>query len=275
MTVTFDFTLPSFIVQANITAVYQSSNSVSSGNTHYNLGGLTCTPGTHYADPQVGGAPYVWGQQPYTASWGSVPTVNSVTCSATGAGSVGGTLGQTSYSQVGLYIYYTGTAPPGSNAIPVNPPLAYSPGFGLSLSLPYSVGWDFTNTNSYVVTIPALSSPTSVYSTGQSITLMATNGSTSTTPTVQVNGITATVQKCGGNALASGDIVANLPAMMTYDRSVPEPHQSRIGMWRRFGEQLPYRRGLWRRFPRLDVQRRGSSDLRLSHAGCGWPCGYH
>ena len=112
-----------------------------------------------------------------------------------------------------LFVYYTGTAPPNPTAIQVLPPLNLANG-ALSLPLPIDGGLDTGAANAYVVAMP----PSTTQATGLSLCFLPAHSSTSTTPTLNVNGWGGLViVKQGGAALASGDISATAVACVRLD----------------------------------------------------------
>ena len=208
------FTLPAGISQANITAVYAAGvYSMNSAGISEYLEPPSCTDGTtsvNFFGANVS-------QLPLTGTsvlFGSVPTVSSVSCKLDAEGSgyiypgTGGYLG--AGGGFALYVYYTGTpiAPPPTQVI-VWSPLQINNG-NLTLAVPYNVGYDWSNTNSYNVTIPAYLAPGNAIAPGAEIVLEVQNSNTSTTVTVNANGTVRPVRLKDGVTLpAIGDIASN------------------------------------------------------------------
>ena len=208
------FTLPAGISQANITAVYAAGvYSMNSAGIAEYLEPPSCTDGTtsvNFFGANVS-------QLPLTGTsvlFGSVPTVSSVSCKLDAEGSgyiypgTGGYLG--AGGGFALYVYYTGTpiAPPPTQVI-VWSPLQINNG-NLTLAVPYNVGYDWSNTNSYNVTIPAYLAPGNAIAPGSEIVLEVSNSNTSTTVTVNANGTVRPVRLKDGVTLpAVGDIAGN------------------------------------------------------------------
>lgn len=223
-TISFAWTLPSYVIQANITSVYIVTSTFSGGTHDYDVNGLGCLGSP--VDPQQGSSINSWSSQGWTYHFSSVPTVNTLTCTASANASLNtGPYGSSGWSPV-LYVYYTGTAPPaGSALIYVAPPLQFADNT-LSLILPDNGAFDYTGTNTYNAIVPAFSNPLSP-STAQGPTINSTvvltvaHGSTSTAPTLNINGSgnrTIVIMKNGSPvALTSGDIVAGVPASLIFD----------------------------------------------------------
>jgi hypothetical protein len=216
------FTLPSYVLQSNITAVYAVASTSSSGNEHYALVGLDCGPGPHYVTPQGGSGLNSWSLQQVSMLWGSVPAISSVSCVTSGGATIGGGLGSSEVAAVGLYVFYTGAAPPADTNAQTAWPLTYTTPY-LSISFPYDVATDPINTNAYVATVPAyLNLANTTAATGPpvdtTVSLVVSNPSTSTTPTLAVNGqAAATIVGPTGNPLVSGDISSTYPARLLWD----------------------------------------------------------
>lgn len=204
--IAFGFALPSYISQANITAVYGMSWTSQTGalSNPLTCGGTSIAPG--------GSTPFPL--QSMTAILSPVPTISTLSCTSI----YGETLfasppGEIDYSLVGLFIYYTGTPPPVTNPIQVNPPLYYRTN-NLGLSLPYDYGTDATSTNAYNVSIPAYIAP----APGETVKLFVSNSNTITTPSLAVNGWDAiTIIGPKGSALSAGDLSTTLPNVLIYD----------------------------------------------------------
>ena len=221
------FTLPAGISQANITAVYAAGvYSIASAGDQY-LEVPSCTDGTTSV--------YFFGasvsQLPLTGTsvlFSSVPTVSSVSCKLDAEGSSYIYPGTGGYLAAGggfaLYVYYTGTpiaTPP--TQVSVWSPLQINNG-NFTLALPYNVGYDWSNTNSYNVTIPAYLAPGNSIAPGSEIVLEVSNSNTSTTVTVNVNGTVRPVRLKDSVTLpAVGDIAGNVgggigpPAVLILD----------------------------------------------------------
>lgn len=221
------FTLPAGISQANITAVYAAGvYSIASAGDQY-LEVPSCTDGTTSV--------YFFGasvsQLPLTGTsvlFSSVPTVSSVSCKLDAEGSSYIYPGTGGYLAAGggfaLYVYYTGTpiaTPP--TQVSVWSPLQIHNG-NFTLAVPYNVGYDWSNTNSYNVTIPAFLAPGNSITPGSEIVLEVSNSNTSTTVTVNANGTVRPVRLKDSVTLpAVGDIAGNVgggigpPAVLILD----------------------------------------------------------
>lgn len=196
-------TLPSYINPANIIAIYPYSTISSTGG----LNTLVCTyNGVHNTNV------YPSGPQAYPptytvatpSGWGTDPT--KVVCSFSAAGSSDGNNRVYNIYDVGLYISYTGSAPPSTSALSVVPPLyvdSVNQTFGINL--PVDLGTDQGAANAYIINLNGFG----VNNTqpGTTVNFIALHANTTATPTLNFNGFgTATIVGPTGLPLAAGDI---------------------------------------------------------------------
>ncbi len=215
-----NFTLPSYIIPSNVTAIYAVA--VSSQTNFYgpNLGspGSPMTVAFSCASQSlIGTGPgHGWAVQqvtPLTTLTGT--TISSASCTAEIYANYSGG-GNLIIPQIGFLVYYTGTAPPVDNNVTVNPPLTYSLDTNsLGISLPTDIGIDSGSANAYVVSMPEYN-----FQTGLTIKVLLANASTSTTPTFVFNGSYAyTIKGPTGGNLSSGDMNTTIPAVLLWDGS--------------------------------------------------------
>ena len=213
------FALPSYVLPANVTAVYAVAVSSQTNFLGPSLGSpgyamttaLNCNTSFDLR-PAVSGWPQ---QQVTTVTTITGTTISSAVCNAhIGANYSGG--GNIVIPQVGFLVYYTGSAPPATNSIYVNQPLTYSADTSaLGISLPNDVALDTGAANAYAVSMPAYN-----FAPGLSIKMLVGHNSTSTTPTLAFNGSYAyTIEGKTGGALSSGDMVTTIPATLLWTGS--------------------------------------------------------
>ena len=216
------FALPSYVVQANVTAVYAIAISASTdiGGSELEAwevtgGGATWTGGQFNLVPG-GAATGVWAPGQATVPASSLPTNYSGISFASEFCCHGDTV---SVSMAALDIYYTGTAPPAYNPLLIQSPLNYNPQTNtLSLYSPFDAGYDFGAVNASQVIVPLLVNGPAL---GDQMTLIPGYTSTSTTPTVAVTNAALSgaypIVNQDGSALAVGALVANVPILMQFD----------------------------------------------------------
>lgn len=197
--------LPSYIAPANVTAVYGGFLSMKAGTL--GLTGdanFTAVNGSQLSI--TGGVSWPYGT--YTtelASGSGAQNFNFGTVQWVAADQ--STLNYTaeSYSQWQpvLFVYYTGSTPPASTAVTVDPPLYLSTGH-LGVTLPYDTGADAGAANAYAVSLSAYQALV----TGTEVCFDPANSNTGAS-TLNLNGWGAwPITKQNGAALVSGDIVA-------------------------------------------------------------------
>ena len=189
--------LPSYVLPANITAIYVAGSHSQSGAETY----TTSCPG---------------GANAQQANQDITSTGLTYTCS--GFFGSNATKGGDLNAQIEFYIYYTGTAPPVSSGYTtVNWPLVYDPiASTLSLQLPYDVGVDTGTVNAASVVVSAFSSQYESF--GEEVKFSPAYANTSTMPTFSLNGVSAlTITKCGQLPLAAGDYTTTDVADVIYD----------------------------------------------------------
>ncbi len=211
-TATFTFSLPSSISQSSITAVYGAAYSASGGTWGFtNINPLNCAEGTNRV--ALGPSTANYALQEVTTEFSLVPTINNVQCvMEVGSSNLAPQQGAATIGRIALIIYYTGSGSYTDNNIQVFAPLMYSPGLGLTLSLPYDIVYDTTSTNSYNATLPALNGGAA--SAGFGVKLIVSNSNTVTAPTLDLNQVTGTIVSNTGTAIAAGDIAAGIPAVL-------------------------------------------------------------
>jgi hypothetical protein len=213
------FALPSYVLPANVTAVYAVAVSSQTNFLGPSLGSpgyamttaLNCNTSFDLR-PAVSGWPQ---QQVTTVTTITGTTISSAVCNAhIGANYSGG--GNIVIPQVGFLVYYTGSAPPATNSIYVNQPLTYSADTSaLGISLPNDVALDTGAANAYAISLPFYN-----FAPGLAIKMLVGHNSTSTAPTLTFNGSYAyTVEGKTGGALASGDMVTTIPATLLWTGS--------------------------------------------------------
>ena len=217
------FALPSYVVQANVTAVYAIAISASTniGGSeleawHVTGGGSSWTPGGQFNLVPGGAATGVWAPGQATVPASPLPTNYSGISFASEFCCHGDTV---SVGMAALDIYYTGTAPPAYNPLLIQSPLNYNPQTNtLSLYSPFDAGYDFGAVNASQVIVPLLVNGPAL---GDQMTLIPGYTSTSTTPTVAVTNAALsgahTIVNQDGSALAVGALVANVPILMQFD----------------------------------------------------------
>ena len=216
------FALPSYVVQANVTAVYAIAISASTdiGGSELEAwqvtgGGAAWTGGQFNLVPG-GAATGVWAPGQATVPASPLPTNYSGISFASEFCCHGDTV---SVSMAALDIYYTGTAPPAYNPLLIQSPLNYNPQTNtLSLYSPFDAGYDFGAVNASQVIVPLLVNGPAL---GDQMTLIPGHTSTSTTPTVAVTNAALSgaypIVNQDGSALAVGALVANVPILMQFD----------------------------------------------------------
>ncbi len=140
--------------------------------------------------------------------------INTVSCVVQASHS-GGNAGTFVFvnATVQLFAFYTGTPPPVVNTVNINPPLNWDPSTNLlSLDVPPNVGADSGSANNYQVTMGS----TPLFIPGLTIGFVPLNSSTTTTPTLIVQGVlSGTIENSRGGALVSGDISSSAVAYVT------------------------------------------------------------
>ena len=216
------FALPSYVVQANVTAVYAIAISASTdiGGSELEAwqvtgGGAAWTGGQFNLVPGDA-ATGVWAPGQATVPASPLPTNYSGISFASEFCCHGDTV---SVSMAALDIYYTGTAPPAYNPLLIQSPLNYNPQTNtLSLYSPFDAGYDFGAVNASQVIVPLLVNGPAL---GDQMTLIPGHTSTSTTPTVAVTNAALSgaypIANQDGSALAVGALVANVPILMQFD----------------------------------------------------------
>ena len=214
-TITYTFgALPSYILAANVTAVYGFTVASSQPLVASNIAAVSmiCGPGSSTIVTSNAIIPI----NQYT-SGGSIMTgaqVSGSICTATANGSVFGAKSVNfDIKSVGLIVYYTGSAPPANTNILVEAPLYFNPSsLTLGITLPFDVGLDTGSTNALAASVAGYN-----LTLGQRITLAAAHNTSSTTPTFALNGLSAlTIVGPTGGALTSGDINTTVPAILMY-----------------------------------------------------------
>jgi len=215
------FTLPSYIVPANVTAVYAVAISSQANYFFPNFGSpgspmsyaLNCSTvnlaGTGIATngwttQQVSGLTTLTGT-----------TISSATCNASIYANFSGG-GNMIIPQIGFLVYYTGTAPPTSGNVLVSQPLTFNADTNsLGIFLPNDIVADTGAANAYAVSLPTYN-----FTPGLSIKMLVSHNSTSTTPTLTFNGSYAfTIEGPSGAALASGDMKTSVPSLLLWNGS--------------------------------------------------------
>lgn len=213
--------LPSYIVPANVTAVYAIAFS-SQTNFHY-YNSILHGPGNGMAANLSCGGQSVAGtgsdgwvsQQAAAVTSLTGATFGTGTCTAhIGANYSGG--GNMNVPLLGYLVYYTGTAPPASTAVNVAPPLSYNAATStLSISAPFDVLTDSGAVNAYAVSTTSVN-----FVKGATIKMLAAHANTSATPTLTFNGNNAyTVVGPTGLPLAAGDLSTSIPASLMWSGS--------------------------------------------------------
>jgi hypothetical protein len=140
-----NYTLPSYILPANVTSIYEfaisQSNMVSAAQEDFgiaNPGGGGVGSGTYFGVPHDLSGP---GLNPYglvevTAPFTGLPTnYSAVSLVANRCCNGGGAL---AIALIGLEVHYTGAAPPATTSLQIQPPLVYNP---TTNALGISAGW--------------------------------------------------------------------------------------------------------------------------------------
>jgi len=214
-TITYTFgALPSYILAANVTAVYGFTVASSQPLVASNIASVSMVCGPVSSIIVSSNAIIPINQ--YT-SGGSIMTgaqVSGSICTATANGSVIGAKSVNfDIKSVGLIVYYTGSAPPANTNILVEAPLYFNPSsLTLGITLPFDVGLDTGSTNALAASVAGYN-----LTFGQRITLAAAHNTSSITPTFALNGLSAlTIVGPTGGALTSGDINTTVPAILMY-----------------------------------------------------------
>lgn len=216
------FALPSYVVQANVTAVYAIAISASTdiggseleawqvtgGGAGWTGGQFNLVPG----DVATG----VWAPGQATVPASPLPTNYSGISFASEFCCHGDTVG---VSMAALDIYYTGTAPPAYNPLLIQSPLNYNPQTNtLSLYSPFDAGYDFGAVNALQVIVPLLVNGPAL---GDQMTLIPGHTSTSTTPTVAVTNAALSgaypIVNQDGSALFVGELAVGVPSLLDFD----------------------------------------------------------
>ena len=213
------YTLPSYVLAANVTAVYAVAVSSQTNFDLPNFGSpgsaldafMTCASQS-VTGVNVNG----WGIQQATALTSLTgTTLSSATCTAQIYANFSGG-GNLQIPLVGYLVYYTGSAPPANTNVIVQAPLTYNPDTQtLGISLPNDTVLDTGAANAYVVTMPTYN-----FQPGLTIKMLVAHQSTSTTPTLAFNGSYAyTIQGITGTSLQSGDLKTTIPAILLWNGS--------------------------------------------------------
>ena len=159
------FTLPSYVLAANVTAVYafgfsaDTLGAVGGGSCINPLAPVTAdgtvtATGTGSTSPHIYGTSSGWTVQQFTGLMSGLTGANVTTAQIQAAMSVSGDwqAGQTlNVPLVGLIVYYTGTAPPADTTFHVAPPLYYNPDLNI-----LSIGPDATFFASKLFSAPSI-----------------------------------------------------------------------------------------------------------------------
>jgi len=213
------FTLPSYVIAANVTAVYAVA--VSSQTNYFLYNSILNGPGQGMTpalscDGQglTGAGTSGWpNQQVTTLTPLTGTTIVGSTCTAhIGANYSGG--GNMIVPKVGYLVYYTGSAPPTDNNVIVAPPLTLNAdSHTLALSIPFDVAVDTGSVNAYSISLPWAS-----FQPGIMVRMLVAHQSTSTTPTLVFNGnAPQTIVGPTGLALVSGDLKIAFPANLQWN----------------------------------------------------------
>jgi hypothetical protein len=180
------YTLPSYVLPANITAVYGVAISALS-NGPFVSSEITCTQpggGTISLLPAVGFNSYAMQQvtEAFSVIATSLPTV---VCTAQSNHSTPGQQTLLNIPQIGLLVYYTGAAPPVNPATVLEPPLYLNTSVGgAGGTMGVDPNWIFPGLDLMPGTLPLLSSDSYPYGTvflinnGASATDCSTGGGT-------------------------------------------------------------------------------------------------
>lgn len=210
------YTLPSYVLPANVTAVYgfTVAGAVPLVPSNQGTASMTCgSAGNFTATSIVNMDPMPY--QQYSA----LTTITGVQVSGAGCvaqvnGSVFGAKTMNfNIGNVGLIVYYTGSAPPANTNLFVVAPLYLNPAnLTLGVTIPFDVAFDTGSANVLTATLSGFG-----LSFGQRVTVSANHNTTSTTPTFNLNGGGAlTIVGPQGLALQSGDITTTAPAVLMY-----------------------------------------------------------
>ena len=216
------FALPSYVVQANVTAVYaiaiSGSNDIGGSELEawQATGGGATWPGGQFNLVPGDVATDVWAPGQATVPASPLPTNYSGISFSGEFCCHGDTI---SVSMAALDIYYTGTAPPAYNPLLIQYPLNYNPQTNtLSLYSPFDAGYDFGAVNALQVIVPLLVNGPAL---GDQMTLIPGHTSTSTTPTVAVTNAALSgaypIVNQDGSALFVGELAVGVPSLLQFD----------------------------------------------------------
>ena len=179
------FSLPSYVIPANVTAIYATASSQFRGlNESHDFNAVVAGGGNVNLFASGGN----YSMQQVTAFYSSDPTK---VATAVITGDIYGQSfegccnnGQLNIANVALIVYYTGTPPPANTAIQVAPPLYYNPSTDILSIDPYTL---FPGENLYPTTVAGLPSANlwtigTIYSVtdGTTATDCTTGGGTNT-----------------------------------------------------------------------------------------------
>ncbi len=211
------FTLPSYVVAANVTAVYAFAVTSVSPEVTGNAGGPTTNCSLCSGLLAPAGVNYAWPKQQFTST--TTYTGTSLSSATMTAGFVGSVFGakttNMNISAVGLIVYYTGTAPPANtNYLCVAPFYCNPSNLTMGVNLPFDVASDTGSANVLTATVSGYTGL--VF--GETVRVLANHPTTSATPTFNLNGLGAlTILGPTGLPLASGDINTTVSASLRYD----------------------------------------------------------
>lgn len=195
-----NFALPSYIVAANVTAIYAVATYSGFTGAGGSIPNFVCGTTPFINPPPAGPIRQV---NALTGASGS--TIGTVSCTA--AAGYSGDYGSHDWlniSQIELLVYYTGTAPPSNANINVAPPLYFNPSTAiLGLQIPFDYGTDSGSVNAYATTLPGFPALPGIQ-TGTMVRFLPSASNTSSTPTLNLNATGAiTITGPTGSALST------------------------------------------------------------------------